>query len=338
MQYRYTILFKPTGQLYHGSKYSKDADPSLFWKKYFTSSNIIKKLIDEYGVDSFEVVEIILHPDNDAYECESDFLQQNKCAASPDWLNESDNNYNLSHTDKIFKDRMINKYGVDHNMKSAILLDKRYKLHEQKYGFGVYNPAQRPEIQEKIKNTCLKKYGVDSPLKSEIIRNKIKSTCLKKYGVNNVFAADIIKEKIKTTFDDKYGCHPRLLKETENKRRKTCIEKYGVDSYSKTDEYKNTIANKVWNNKSDEEKDIIRRKSSEARKNDPIIECEYCSLKVKNKGTFNRFHGVNCKLNPTNPNNIIDQSCLVMCDCGWFPKTPGERSNLLRHYKKCKTK
>ena len=338
MQYRYTILFKPTGQMYHGSKYSNDADPNLFWKTYFTSSKIIKKLIEEYGTSSFEIIELILHPNNDAYECEKKFLQLNNCASSNEWLNESNNDYNLSHTDEIFKSRMIAKYGVDHNMKSSDLLEKRYKLHEKKYGDGIYHPFQRYEIKEKIKKTLEEKYGVDNPMKSNVIKEKVKATCLEKYGVENVYASEEIKEKIKKTFDDKYGCHPRLLKETENKRRKTCIEKYGVDSYSKTDEYKNTIANKVWNNKSDEEKDIIRRKSSEARKNDPIIECEYCSLKVKNKGTFNRFHGVNCKLNPTNPNNIIDQLCLVMCDCGWFPKTPGERSNLLRHYKKCKTK
>lgn len=338
MQYRYTILFKPSGQKYHGSKYSKDADPNLFWKTYFTSSKIIASLINEYGINSFEILEIILHPNNDAYECEKQFLIDNDCANSNEWINQSNNDYNLSHADEIFKKRMMNKYGVDHNTKSPYLLSIRYKLHEEKYGNGIYTPFQRPEVKDKIKITLLKKYGVDHHMKLDNIKEKIKNTCSEKYGVEHVLSSTEIQEKIKDTFNKKYGGHPRTLPETEYKKKQTCLQKYGVDSYSKTDYFKNNIVRKVWLDLSDEEKDIIRYKSSEARKNDPIIECEHCCLKVKNKGIFNRFHGTNCKLNAENDKNIIGHVSMVFCICGWFPKKSGERSNLIRHYNKCKNK
>lgn len=53
--YTYFIKHKETGYFYYGVKYSKNADPNLFWVNYFTSSKSVKKLIEIYGKDSFEV-------------------------------------------------------------------------------------------------------------------------------------------------------------------------------------------------------------------------------------------------------------------------------------------
>ena len=57
--YTYLLKFKPTGQTYYGSSYannkSKVAHPTQLWVTYFTSSKVIKKLIEEYGADSFDV-------------------------------------------------------------------------------------------------------------------------------------------------------------------------------------------------------------------------------------------------------------------------------------------
>lgn len=53
--YTYFIKQKDTGYFYYGVKYSKNADPNLFWVNYFTSSKSVKKLIELYGKDSFEI-------------------------------------------------------------------------------------------------------------------------------------------------------------------------------------------------------------------------------------------------------------------------------------------
>lgn len=121
MEYTYTILYKPTGQKYHGSKYAKDSDPKMFWNDdfgigYYTSSNIIKALIEFSGKDSFEVIDVTVYPNGGAYEAETKFLIENDCASSIYWLNDSNNEYNLSHTDPAFISRMLKKYGVSHNM------------------------------------------------------------------------------------------------------------------------------------------------------------------------------------------------------------------------------
>jgi hypothetical protein len=66
--YFYKILHKNTGKIYVGSQYGKNSDSKNLWKSYFTSSVYVKKLIEEYGTDSFEVLTIKERPDARQYE------------------------------------------------------------------------------------------------------------------------------------------------------------------------------------------------------------------------------------------------------------------------------
>lgn len=52
--YTYLIRFKPTNSVYYGVRYAENCDPSELWVTYFTSSKIIKRLINEFGYQSFE--------------------------------------------------------------------------------------------------------------------------------------------------------------------------------------------------------------------------------------------------------------------------------------------
>jgi hypothetical protein len=52
--YVYIIKNKSTGLKYIGAKYSKNSNPNNFWVNYFTSSKLIHKLIEFYGVNDFE--------------------------------------------------------------------------------------------------------------------------------------------------------------------------------------------------------------------------------------------------------------------------------------------
>ena len=71
--------------------------------------------------------------------------------------------------------------------------------------YGVTNPLNREEAQQRAKQTCLKKYGTENPLTNKQIRKKIKETNLIRYGTENVFASEYGKNKIKETMLQKYG-------------------------------------------------------------------------------------------------------------------------------------
>ena len=96
MEYCYLITFKPTGQMYLGSRTAKDADPEEFWNKnhknaYFTSSKVVHRLIKEFGEDSFEINPLKLFPDGGAYEHETMLLQEMNLKDDINWLNLSNN-------------------------------------------------------------------------------------------------------------------------------------------------------------------------------------------------------------------------------------------------------
>lgn len=135
---------------------------------------------------------------------------------------------------------------------------------------------------EQVRKSKLERYG-DINFNN---RDKSKQTCLDKYGCENVFQReDIIKHSIEVKIE-KYGSvnHIEKMQETRIKNagsleesykrqyartQHTCLEKYGVDNVSKTQEVKNKlsiITQSFWNNISQEEKDIIFSKISNANK------------------------------------------------------------------------
>lgn len=89
LEYVYLIRHIPSGKFYAGSSYSKSCHPAKFWTEYFTSSVAVKSLITSDGVDSFEVLEVIPRPLNDARVYEATFLQSVDAARSSNWINKS---------------------------------------------------------------------------------------------------------------------------------------------------------------------------------------------------------------------------------------------------------
>jgi len=47
--YTYLIKWSKLGKSYYGAKYGKDANPSTFWKDYFTSSKYVQMMREEHG-------------------------------------------------------------------------------------------------------------------------------------------------------------------------------------------------------------------------------------------------------------------------------------------------
>lgn len=56
---------------------------------------------------------------------------------------------------------------------------------------------------------------------------RIKETCMKKYGVFNIFQDKATIEKIQNTYQERFGGHPKRTKEVQEKWMNTCKEKYG---------------------------------------------------------------------------------------------------------------
>lgn len=88
--YVYLIFHKNTKTFYIGSKISKKANPETFFKDYFTSSKIVKSLLEKYGKNSFKTLWIKEFLDyKEAALFEYNFLCKFNCRHNSIWLNQS---------------------------------------------------------------------------------------------------------------------------------------------------------------------------------------------------------------------------------------------------------
>lgn len=84
--------------------------------------------------------------------------------------------------------------------------------------------------QTKMQTTIINNYG-GLGTASKIINEKIKQTNIKKYGTENLYASDYGKNKITQTNIKKYGTKwPNQSKEVKNKIIKTSLERYGTSN------------------------------------------------------------------------------------------------------------
>ena len=201
--------------MYAGSRWAKGCHPNEFMQPngYLTSSNEVLEIIDKEGIDVFKIISITTRfGTTSAYEYESKFLQENKCAESDDWYNKHNNTGVMSFGTAQFKSQMIEKYGVDHISKSSTYKDIK-------------------------RNTFMKNFGVEYPFQSEIIRNKSNTTKLERYGSPNYNNT----EKNKTTKLERYG--DENFNNT-HKTKETKLERYGDENFNNQEKIKSTTLNK----------------------------------------------------------------------------------------------
>ena len=89
--YTYFLYHNPTGFKYYGVKFSKRANPELFWVPggYYSSSVKVKELIEQYGADSFRAeVRKKFTCVEDAVQYEYRFLRKVNAVSKNDWLNQ----------------------------------------------------------------------------------------------------------------------------------------------------------------------------------------------------------------------------------------------------------
>lgn len=122
------------------------------------------------------------------------------------------------------EEAFLKKYGVKNPKQIKEVNDKIEKTNLKRYGHK--NAAAAKEVKEKIKETFIKNYGVDNPLKVNSVKEKIKSTNLERYGVENTYQMKKVLGKIKEKYGDDFGFGSNFFKE---KSKETCNEKWGVD-------------------------------------------------------------------------------------------------------------
>jgi len=86
--FSYVLTHKPSGKRYYGIRISKNADPSQLWISYFSSSKIIKKMIEDEGKEVFSYqVRRVFETREGALRWETKFLTKIKAKDNPLWLN-----------------------------------------------------------------------------------------------------------------------------------------------------------------------------------------------------------------------------------------------------------
>lgn len=225
--YFYIIQFKQTKQLYAGVRYANGCAPEelLTEDGYKTSSNVVNKLINEHGLDAFQIKEIkTFDTTNEAIEYEQEYLTKVDAAKSPEYLNLSNTGLGDFNTENL----------------NSVLTDR----------YGVKWPSHIPGHWGKLKKTSLERYGTDHPLKSREVINKRIETNIKRYGTPYPTQTDEVKAKTKNTVVEKYNANSMVESEYfKNKREETMLKKYGTTNYSSTDEFKRVASEKQLGSK-----------------------------------------------------------------------------------------
>ena len=219
---------------------------------FFTSNSTLEKLIPRTDFNAINnkvtPIEKILTPEEIAYVNQFPdrkyfyFVSSHKiekedmlCPVCGDFRKKYEGRPKLYDTcgkpecyNKIISERNKNKSDEE----KLEIRKKREAFYEKKYGPGITNCTQAPEIKEKIKATNLQKFGSEWPGSSEIIKSKIKKTNQEKRGVDYPFQSKEIQEKIPQSFLEKYGTTNINAEDwKKEKAKQTCIDKFGVESY-----------------------------------------------------------------------------------------------------------
>ena len=88
--YTYLITFLPTGQQYYGVRTKRGCNPTDLWNSYYTSSKVVRQLIDEHGCGAFTTeIRRTFTTREHALLWEHRVLRRLDAARNPRWLNKN---------------------------------------------------------------------------------------------------------------------------------------------------------------------------------------------------------------------------------------------------------
>jgi hypothetical protein len=179
--YFYKILHKNTGKIYVGSQYGKNSDSKNLLESYFTSSFYVKKLIQEYGTDSFEILTIKERPDARQYE--QRYLLKMYYAFGKDKFCDIFINKNLSPGILLTKE-IIEKANIKRKVSNSISSKKL--LEEGRHNFQLFPNASEYEHVRKLRSEKMMNntYGLGRIMTDET-KNKIAESVKGNTNVRN---------------------------------------------------------------------------------------------------------------------------------------------------------
>ena len=99
--FTYLIKFIPTGQVYYGVRTKRGCHPAELWTTYFTSSKTVHNLIEEHGLDAFEVtIRQTFETKEQAILWEHRVLTKFDSAKNKQWLNKNNGSRKFIPQDK----------------------------------------------------------------------------------------------------------------------------------------------------------------------------------------------------------------------------------------------
>jgi hypothetical protein len=145
--YTYLIGWRKINKWYYGVKYSKDANPETFWKKYFTSSTIVSEIRKEYGEPDIVQIRKTFSNSQKARKWEHKVLKRMKVVIGEKWLNKTDNicfdPKLMSEIGKTKRGELNNFYGKKHSIEYKENMSKKQKL--------IMTEEKKKRISEAIK-------------------------------------------------------------------------------------------------------------------------------------------------------------------------------------------
>lgn len=200
--YTYCIKHLPSGKRYYGARWAKNCHPTDLWVTYFTSSSVIKKLIEKDGPESFTYeVRKIFNSRESALYWEQRVLCRLKILKNTNWFNRG----------YFSKDRLKSILDEDRNRKISQSLTGRIngpmpQATKDKIGkanSGRILPPRTDEHRRKLSETPRKKY----PPRTQEHIEKIRAA---KQGMKYGPKTEEAKMKISLTRQEKYGYNSKF--------------------------------------------------------------------------------------------------------------------------------
>lgn len=167
--YTYLLRFKPTAQVYYGVRYAektRNVEVDL-WQDYFTSSSIVKNLIEEHGTDAFEFeVRRFFETKEKAIMWEEKVLRRMKVITNSNWLNQNVNGAILTEHAGEYMNAMYHPVHKETHSTAMQRNDVRSKISKANKGKrtgeknSFYGKTHTEEAKKKIGKASAERKGI----------------------------------------------------------------------------------------------------------------------------------------------------------------------------------
>jgi hypothetical protein len=305
--YTYLIKHNPTNKVYYGFRSANKKSPKDdLWHDYYTSSPLVKKLISEYGKDSFSVeIRKEFETKEQAANWEKRVLSKCKVLENQDkWLNSNIAGYIIPTEESR---RKISEY---HKGKPKSEAHKQ-KLSEANVGKNI----GRKHNLETIEKIRICSTGINNPMYgkpcSEERRSKISEANKgkKRSDAFKQHLSDIMKDNNpgKNKSDEtvaklKEARSKQIMKpRSEETKRKISEALKGKSKVPRSEETKRKISEKLKGKPKSKEttlkkSETLKELASRGEHHSMIkLKCLNCGAEV-NRMLFARWHGDNCRM------------------------------------------